>query len=93
MTPVQRRWKWVAYDSLPEDMKPFMGGGKSNDFPCEHCDKVFQSSSDLRRHVKEAHGDDKKGAEAQDDNEAAQIEIVDERELDYTKLDIAQPII
>ena len=28
MTPAQRRWKWVAFDRLPEDMKPYMGGGK-----------------------------------------------------------------
>jgi len=24
MTPVQRRWKWVAFDQLPEDMKLFI---------------------------------------------------------------------
>jgi hypothetical protein len=24
MTPEQRRWKWVKYEYLPEDMKPFV---------------------------------------------------------------------
>ena len=24
MTPAQRRWKWVSYDRLPSDMKPFL---------------------------------------------------------------------
>lgn len=23
MTPAQRRWRWVKYDFLPEDMKQF----------------------------------------------------------------------
>jgi len=70
-TPEQRRWKWVAFDLLPEEMKRFLRPPKVT--------KVKDA---------DAQADKKKKKDAVDEEaKETGAEIVDDRDLDYTKME------
>jgi hypothetical protein len=70
MTPEQKRWKWVRFDALPDDLKPLISVGAKNkedkDEAKEEKKKVIQA---------------KKNEEEKSDDEDI---IVRDQDLDYT---------
>ena len=74
MIPEQRRWKWVAFEKLPEDMKQYIRPPKIS---------------------KKKDKDDKKDTKVKVVGEIkeTEIEIQEDRDLDFTKMDNVESIL
>ena len=73
-TPAQRRWKWVRYDALPNDMKPFIR-------PPSKKIKEKDEGAELKKK-------EKKELEAKNAEERIKeyaIEILDDKDIDFSK--------
>jgi hypothetical protein len=66
-TPQQRRWKWVKFEFLPEDMKPFIRPPKA----------TAAKEKDTKKRPA--------AAVQKEDEEQTVVDIIDDRDLDYTK--------
>lgn len=75
MTPDQRRWKWVKFEALPDDMKQYIRPPKSEK-------KAKDAAETQKPRVKEV-------AEVKEQV----VEIEDDTDLDYTKLDNVEKIL
>jgi len=75
-TPQQRRWKWVKFEMLPEDMKKLVRPPKK------------EKDDDDKK--KKTDGKDKKKTE---EIEEHKLDIIDDRDLDYSKLDNVEVIL
>ena len=69
-TPAQRRWKWVKFEFLPEDMKPYIRP------PSNKTEKKDKDTK--KKPVKKDEAEEK---------EETVLEIIDDRDMDYTKQD------
>ena len=78
-TPEQRRWKWVLFANLPEDMKPFI----------RDPNKKTQGGRKGKA-VKATAGT---GGKVTDDPEHETIVLLDDRDLDFTKLENVDKIL
>ena len=75
MTPEQRRWKWVKYEYLPDDMKPFFKDKSGK----QQTDKQLGQEEKRRKQREEAGADAKTG-----DKKEVEKQIVDDQDLDFT---------
>jgi hypothetical protein len=75
MTPDQRRWKWVKFECLPDDMKQYIRPPKSEK-------KTKDAAEPQKQRVKEA-----------TEVKEQVIEIEDDSDLDYTKIDNVEKIL
>lgn len=67
-TPQQRRWKWVKFENLPEDMKPFIRPPSKSE-----AKKVDRSKPKTTAAADKA------------EEEEQVVDIIDDRDLDYSK--------
>mmetsp|Transcript_30561 Transcript_30561/g.46857 ORF Transcript_30561/g.46857 Transcript_30561/m.46857 type:complete len:903 (+) Transcript_30561:26-2734(+) len=74
-TPEQRRWKWVLFEHLPEDMKPFIRPPTTKEKKREQGAKPSTTKKATAEEVAET------------------LEIVDDHELDFSKLDNVQNVL
>ena len=68
-TPEQRRWKWVKFEYLPDDMKPFIRPPTKKD---------REREKDKKK---------KQGPETTGEEIDQTVELVDDRDLDFKKMD------
>ena len=78
-TPAQRRWKWVKFEMLPEDMKKFVRPPKKE--------------KDTKKDDKDTKKPKPKNIDAQDTPTDIGVEILDDKDLDYSKLDNVETVL
>ena len=82
-TPQQRRWKWVKYENLPDDMKPFFRPPSKKDEPKIDTTKTKKIIID----------DEETRKTKADRIKEFNIEIFDDKDIDFTKVDEAEKIL
>jgi len=79
MTPAQRRWKWVKYELLPDDMKKFVR-------PPKNVKKKKEKAED-------AEGEEAKAAKKKREVQETNVVIDDDRQIDFSKLENVEKIV
>ena len=82
-TPQQRRWKWVKHENLPDDMKPFFRPPSKKD------DQKIDTTKTKKIII-----DDEETRKTKADRiKDFTIEIFDDKDIDFTKIEEAEKIL